>query len=384
VLAVAVLGALGGALGRPYLGWVAALLLAVSPVHVWYSREARMYGPASLAWALALLGYVEVLRHGRWRDALLLAASLLAGLYLTYSTLALWVLQAGGVALAWHLAGSCRRHLRRWGLAQGLVALGILPLLPLLVRQIARPTVFHWQWPAALSARLPILARLGLSLTLAQTLELGLAAGAFVSLLLAGFSVWLVRHPGRMAVARGHGTGLAVAVVAVFALAGALGAFPRGLSVRRQLLVFWPLATLAAAWALERLNRPWLTTSLAALLVLGSLPAVFGPPYEDWRGAAVLVARQAAAGDVTAFYPPYGMLAAEYYDFGRASLTGVDPLTDPTTVAVPPLGGRLWLIVLQPDRQDPSGAVRAWFGSRGRANGAWFFSRIAVYAYGGR
>ncbi len=54
LLAVALIWRVGGLLGSRPIGLLAAAFLAFSPLHVWYSREARMYGLASLAWVASL------------------------------------------------------------------------------------------------------------------------------------------------------------------------------------------------------------------------------------------------------------------------------------------------------------------------------------------
>jgi len=68
-------------------GLVAAFLLAIAPLHIWYSQEARQYAVVILAIALAYLSLFKVLRTGRLRWAVLYAAALWAAMYTDYSAI---------------------------------------------------------------------------------------------------------------------------------------------------------------------------------------------------------------------------------------------------------------------------------------------------------
>lgn len=78
-------------LARPLLGpagaFVAAFALTIAPVHVWYSREARMYGMALLAIGVSYLALLE-LAHGSNQSWLIVyGASTLVALYTDFSAL---------------------------------------------------------------------------------------------------------------------------------------------------------------------------------------------------------------------------------------------------------------------------------------------------------
>jgi mannosyltransferase len=381
--AVAVLYLTGRALGQTRLGWLAGLLLAVSPIHVWYSREARMYGLASLMWALSLYYFVQIWRRGGGLDVLGLAASTLAGLYLTYATLALWVLGLGGAGLAWHLAGRPRGRVARWGVAQVLIGLGALAWWPVLLHQLQRNVVFNWQLPATLG---PPLGGLGLVLNLSQTLVAALAAAGGVLTGLLVLSAWLARRPRPWVVDGPRVARLAIAIVAVFAVLGALGAVPRGLSIRRQLLVLWPLGVAAAAWALAYLNRRWLTSVVAGGLLVLSALMVLGPAYEDYRGALRYVTQHAAPGDTLALHPSYLAPIFGYYGEGLPPYVGVDPRTTPPQLPLAPdaADGQVWLLLMQPERHDADGAVLGWFDAHGERLDSRVFSRVVVYRFAWR
>ena len=77
-LAVAVIGLAGRALGGPWTGFAAALLLALSPYHVYYSREGRVYALIMLFSCLLLWVF---LRRPSARNALLGFAVCLGAAY---------------------------------------------------------------------------------------------------------------------------------------------------------------------------------------------------------------------------------------------------------------------------------------------------------------
>jgi len=102
---------------------IAALLLALSPLHIWYSQEARMYALAVTLVLAATLALVRARRApslGAWVVYTLLAA---AALY-TYLYVAFALLAHG----CWLLSGrETRRLLRPWLVSQGVAVVLFLP-----------------------------------------------------------------------------------------------------------------------------------------------------------------------------------------------------------------------------------------------------------------
>ncbi|MCC6348459.1 MAG: glycosyltransferase family 39 protein [Candidatus Eisenbacteria bacterium] len=128
-------------------GLVAAALLAVHPVHVYFSQEARVYAlfwlELTAAWWLAW----RWLSAGgaRYAAGYVVAATLalythyLSGLILAFTGLA-------GLLLAWRTDGTRRRALGWIGLHLVVAAL-FLPQLPTFLRQNARLEADHWTGP---------------------------------------------------------------------------------------------------------------------------------------------------------------------------------------------------------------------------------------------
>jgi uncharacterized membrane protein len=114
----------------------AALLLALSPFHIWYSQEARAY-PLYFLLALLALGFlVRAMRTDRWRDWAAYGLAGVAGVFTHYYFSIL--LAIGGVFLfcekrKW-------RALKRAALAHGGLALCMLPAIWLLIGDVAFQT----------------------------------------------------------------------------------------------------------------------------------------------------------------------------------------------------------------------------------------------------
>lgn len=123
VLAIPILWAIGRRVSRGRAGGWAALLLAVSPFHIYYSQEIRMYGMVTCLGALGVwltLAALERRRAVWWAGA---GLALLAALYTQYY--AFFVILALAVFL---LVGRRRReHWRAWGAVLAGIALAYLP-----------------------------------------------------------------------------------------------------------------------------------------------------------------------------------------------------------------------------------------------------------------
>ena len=130
ILAVPLLGiAVGQLLGRR-CGYLAALLLAINPFHIWYSQEARGYAFVILLTIALALVWLDMVRRGpRWSMALLFALLTACGVWSNISFLFFWA--ALGLTL---LVAARPREARGWGLWSLAFAGGLLIAAPWLAR----------------------------------------------------------------------------------------------------------------------------------------------------------------------------------------------------------------------------------------------------------
>lgn len=141
ILSIWILYLLGKKLLSEKLGIAAALLLAVNPLHIYYSQEARMYGMATLAVLINFLIITKLVKGERFRILYLTASNLfvLSSDYLTY-----FILPAQFLIL-WLLK---KDTLRIWILSLATACLLGIWWLPVFLGQIGVGTVATNQLPA--------------------------------------------------------------------------------------------------------------------------------------------------------------------------------------------------------------------------------------------
>lgn len=280
----------------------AAALVAVAPLAVWYSREARSYA------LLALLALVLVWTALRWLRRPSLAA---AAAFLLAGWLALWT-EYGALVILWGLnllalsgwpwrpdASGPSAPGRRW------LALQAALLAPFGLWWLAsaqRDALAQMSYQAiflAVQAQ-----RLGLDWTPEQAsrvIAAALLAAAGVSLGLA----LAVRRSRRMRRWLGSRWVAVLLMAAVLAL-GVWGALPRLYTVKRHLNALLPFLSVAAAWAWFY-ARPgqagrgsawrWAAGGAVALLLALTLAMPRLAPQAPWPRVVAVLQEQLAPGD---------------------------------------------------------------------------------------
>jgi 4-amino-4-deoxy-L-arabinose transferase-like glycosyltransferase len=363
-------------IGRELAGRAAAIataaIVTVSPIFVWYSQEARVYGLYALASAVLILCFLRLLaRPDRGRLIAFAAAGVLA--LLTHYFTAFLLIGMG----VWLLA---RPETRRAAIAP-LVAIGVvgLALLPLISAQGGRNTSWIGNWP--LKQRLEAIPQYFLTGYNSGSLGHGVELLVALPLLAAcALGVWrMIGAPANEpaeartagASARGEAGApsepaeqrhrRAAALMLWLAACGFL--IPLVLAVggadylapRNVLGAMVPVAALIAVLG----TWPRAGVAGAALLALGvlALGAItidinLSPRLQrgDWRGLAEKIPAGSPERVVTS--PLFGSAPLEHYLPGLQSLpahatvsvreiveTGEEPL--PETAAKPPAGFRL-------------------------------------------
>lgn len=282
---------------------IAATLLAVSPLHVYYSREARPYG---LLMLLATVALTALLADIVWLFVLAMAAAA----YTTGVSGPL-VVAAGATAVLAALLSRDPIRRRRFALsAAGCVAVACL--VRLLYHETRRTTA---DFP-------PLNARFFNEL--AQTFALHVL-GPFEVRPLA-YLVLLLTIIGALALLRrDRVTGAIVIAFAVGPIAiglGALAYLKHWYNVRyicSALPAYLLLAAAGADFICSLLRRPVLATAAASVLVvaLGAAmwPAARTESYRklDWRTIAAVIWRHAAPGDTVLTTNGWTVTSLEFY-----------------------------------------------------------------------
>lgn len=360
-LSVPLLFALSKQLVNRETGVTAAALAAVSPLMIWYSQEARSYSFATFLGVCAMLAAVRLFQApGAWRSAVF-AAALTAALYTHYVSVLLIPLQL--MLLIGLMAGQAapRSAARYWLAGAAIAGLAFSPwLITPAARQFfdaARTGSYPGRLAASMLGTTP---EQVMRFTSIAALLGGLVALALVSRIAKRRLVLRPPENGRID---------AILFVAVIVI-GLVSVVPRGYSLKKQLLFFWPywMVLVGWWWPWSAAHRRKIVASCGALLVF-ALVNIFAVPKDDWRSAAAYVAAASRPGDVVVLVPGYSVYPFEYYNRGRI------PVARDTRV---PSTARVWLVGNREESVDPDRVVRRRLGERANWIGAQQFFRVRV------
>jgi len=384
----------------PAVGLLAAGLLAVSPAHIWYSQDTRMYallvflGTLStwLAWRWWTDG-----RFRSWGGSLLYVIVTLAVLYTHSFGLFLVAAQnISGLALEWRRRAQSegrRQQIGGWLLMQLALALGFLPWLPVMIDQMLHHRL-DWigplSWSQLRHTWLYLLYgrdwQASLPDYLAAILGLALLLLALVPPLFAGLRPRRSLKSGTEDLAW-----IGIWFGAPFAMI-VLAALWAPIFQDKQLLIVLPPLIVLIAVGLSQLQlaaRSWTLPAgalvLALALTAGPLVRHYAQPQPScWSELAASVNTGSRPGDLLYLNAAAGALALDYYlqvDLSHAGyppdyalLTGgwagqvaAAEAVDGQLGALARQHSRVWLVEFSPGFWDPGGLIRAWLERHGRA-----------------
>jgi len=342
VASIAVVWALGRQLGGSWLGLLAGLLVAVNPLHLRYSQEARMYTMYVFFLGLAALLLLRFMSRPGWRVGALLAGAVIGAAY-SHDVSVLWVATMVAVLIPAGLltrrqdAPPIRRSLVGLAFVALAVVAALLPWMRLLSAHVANvgrpdwwidpPTAYHlgsvcehflFPWPPSgeRAGACAVFGSDGFARFHALTRQV------WIGLLAAGFLAAVVRRRWRLAAVGLWGVLGVVSIIAVSAAWASL------IGPRIWLPMVMPMALLEAGalvlpwgarWAREErwLRVGYLTAAVAAVASVLVLSG-FGvwswyhcERKEDWRYGVSVVADNCHRGDV--------VFTCEQQSGGRAS-----------------------------------------------------------------
>lgn len=395
LLAVSLMGWIGRLVGEDRLAFIAAGLMAVSPMHVWYSQEARMYillctlGIISggLCWKLAR-------GEGKPRHWLGFLISSSLAIYTHYFAFFLLCFENLAVAL-WISRTRQVRNWYRWLAGQVILVLAFAPWIPTALYQ-ARFHRMTWMpvpnWPALRET----LILMSTGLTGRTDALYYLAMGWTVCAMLAGArAIWKERSRTQRAALFAF-LWWAVPIFLILAISQRYPIFQQ-----KQVLIFLPGLLLYAACALCSLPR-WAAASLltGALLLAGfSLSTLYGDPQKQgWREAARYISLNQLPGDGIYLNPAAADPTLTYYLTEPMPIRGYPPgydivrggwrgeLLTPKIAAaeLAPLADehpRIWLVQFSAGFWDPGNALPTWLSEHGRLLAEQSFRGVDVRIY---
>ena len=348
VLVVALTGRLARRLLGQDVALLATFLTALSPFHLWYSQELRMYTLGAALGLVAVccaIGWLtETGRRWLYLPGYILAATL--GLYTLYYFAFLLVFVNLFVLIRLFALSPLRSSIRPsalWGLAQLAVLVLYLPWLPVAFRQATDPPVPPWR---SFIAPGTMLVDSWAALSLGESVEPPqvwpiLLAFAFLYIL-GIFSI--LRRPiaaadGRAADSRQwsvagdqrSATCLLLTGYTFVPLALIIAiSFVNPLFHPRYVYLYAPGFLVLVAAGLDYLRRRWrLTFLVGLLLILGadacSLHRFHTDTWyasDDWRGAVEYIAERWRPGDAVLINAGYTYTAFVYYYTGPVAWRG--------------------------------------------------------------
>ncbi|MBM4428725.1 MAG: hypothetical protein FJ026_00065 [Chloroflexi bacterium] len=383
---------------------LSALLLAVSPLHVWYSQETRMY---VMVTALSLLSsYFLLLALQRKKAAYWLGHTVAAtaALYTHYFALFAFLFQ-GLFALYW-LWRSRSPLWRQWLLAQVVVALLFSPWVPILYHQVStggggwveksvgKPSLYAlvdtWLYfSMGLDSKLyPIMLR-----RMAYLLFGLCALAALLSPLRCATGT--LRRPLRLHASPGRPAGQAYSEQDGMTFCLASAALPvitvwllsqvKPMYSVRYLLPFFPAYCIWVASGIDRLGSPLRCATgtlrrkgacavpafLLLTLLVGNWNAWRIEQNPDWRGLVSHVMSQAKPGDVVLFSPRWNVKPFDYYSQGHVPINMDLPIPVTPQAAADVVESikrdyrRVWLVWERGHYSDPDGIAKRTLDRQG-------------------
>ena len=349
-----------------------AWFLAIMPLHIWYSQEARMYAFVCTLGLASTLFYTLAIRRKKPLIWLAWIVMTVAGLYTHYSMLLLAFAQIGLFGLLWKANNSSRAALWIAPLALLIVSLLFAPQAHTLVKQL----VFSgWQGGYYYQAVQSTLSKWNISITPSQ-LYTAIIVAAVLTLGIGVFSIKLLL--GRLKQARVD-IGVILAALAVYLLILIATAIPRGLGIKRQLLVLLPYVLGGVAVLISfSLYR----TRLLAVLILVTLPVtghiVAVREQEAWRDVAQFVENNEESQDIIIFDPSWRQQSFDYYYHGDVPRQGIQQKDAPETLAnITASHQRVWL----EQYLSPQGVVQHWLDENCTLLDEHTFSGVRMQLY---
>jgi 4-amino-4-deoxy-L-arabinose transferase-like glycosyltransferase len=323
---IPVVWVLGRRLGGERAGLAAAALVAVNPMLVWFSQEARAYALLALLGALSALLWLQALEAPRPRR--LVAWGTVAALALATHYYAIFLV---GPQAVWLAVRVPTLRARVVALALPLAAAAALAPLALSQRSNDSAAFINASGLARRLAQVPKQFLVGYDAPLETLLAIGSALALLVAAVgLAGLLAGRARVAPRT---RADALRLSAITVAALALPALLALAGEDHVVTRNLVAALPLAAALAGAGLAAVGAvaPWPAAAATAAACALALVAVVGvavdPAFQrdDWRGAARELG--AADGPRVVVGMPGALVPLRYYLPGLRRLGATPPTT---------------------------------------------------------
>ena len=306
------------------VGLVGALWLSLSPLHVWYSQEARMYAMVVFLSLGSVYFFLRILRENDWKLWLGFVVFTALAYPTNYSAFLVSLVQLIFIICTFR---THYRVLRRWTISQ---ALAFLPIVPWLVALLSREVKsFGFGWIPRPGPLDPLKTlwnfSLGYTGTLTPLVSLSLLLFAFAFL----HGLWNQRSgsegdPPKIPLFPNDAKlFLALWLILPIAFVFLISHLFVPIYIDRFLLVALPPYLILIACGLWRIRnaiaRRGLILALTLAISLSMSRIYFDPVYakEDWRGLAGYIQQKSQCNDVIFLETLEGTLPFNYYYRGQ-------------------------------------------------------------------
>jgi mannosyltransferase len=384
----------GRKVGGELLGIGAALLLAISPFHVWYSQEARQYILLAVLTTAATVELWNCL-HGKRRWILYCLFCLLA-IYTQYFAVFIFLAHAALVIL-WSFHQKHKRLLLPWATSMIVVGLAFAPWLPTAINQFLYHTMPWISEPGAGDVR-----DLALRLLLGGGvvwLPLSVRWACLVALL--GGLVWVtykyILHKPEI---RWNFGFISLWTLIPFVSISVVAIFYPVFQFKQFLIILVPLMLAVTVIAIV-IPRPWGSLFFAGIALVSGLTMIYQQSIltkDDWRGVAYYIESRAENGDLVYGNPAASSLALDLYWENTFPYTGYpinynilrggwagQPLTaqlvDEQLSESTSGFKRVWLVEFFPEYWDKHEYISSWLASHGTILADRSFGSIRLRLY---
>jgi uncharacterized membrane protein len=384
----------GWKVGGKWLGVFGALLLGISPFHIWYSQEVRQY---MLLACLTTAATVELWNclHGKRRFWLYSFFVILA-IYTQYFAIFIFLAHAILVVL-WAFCERNRRLVINWILAMIGMGLAFAPWLPIAVNQFLYHTMPWIGEPAAGDVRdIALRLILGNGVVILPVILRWIML--FLLVVLAG---WFVsKYKPRDRDTRWGLVFIALWALIPFLAISIIAIFYPVFQFKQYLIMLAPLFLTFTGIALI-IPNPWKTMTIASLVVVSGFTLGYQQQVltkDDWRGVAHYIELHDNNGDLVYGNPAASSLALDLYwenplpfkgypqnyDILRGGWAG-QPLTltmadDELTTSTRGYK-RIWLVEFFPQLWDNKEYLSSWLTDHGDLLDDKIFGNIHLRLY---
>ncbi len=385
---------LGHTMGVGKVGWGAGLLLSISPMHIWYSQEVRMY---VLLAALTTGAITELWRCLRgenrwWAYGLLCFFAIYTQYFAVFMLMGQAMFVIGGA-----MARRRTQIAWRWIQTIGLVALGFSMWFPTALMQ-ARLHTLPWisspNWGDVRDTMLMMLWGSQAMKVPDTVRSAALAAFGLITLWAAIRSSRATLTYRSVFVFVGVNAVVPIAVITIAALNYPLFQTKQFLFLVGPLLL-WIVLSVHALSKTSRFLAYAVVLMVAAISLFAQQSVL---TKDDWRGASAYIQGRYRPNDVVYGNPAAAALPLSLYLDSQIEFDGYPPHYDileggwKGTTLTPEIADRLlraeeaqhqriWLVESYPEFWDPEGLLETWLEHNARLIDEWRLTNIRIRLY---